>query len=308
MTAVQEPSAWLRTMSASKIAAVVGLSPYESRFSLYHRMAGLIPAQEDDPALRRGHYLEPAVMAWFRDQHPTWEITAAQATTPDEWLTLPDGRRHPVWRSAMDPIFTASPDGFALTEDGRACVEVKTASDSDEWGAPGTDEIPKGYLTQVQWQMGVLGLPRTYVAVLTAYLDLREYVVDFDPEDWAYLTAEAHAFLDSLPGGSAEQKPDIDRHTATYEAVKQLHPEIEDRKVELDADLVREYCTARHALTHAEARLQQATSRVADALGNAKTGTYLGQTIARRQAKREGTPFLVAGRALPTFDTAEEAA
>ena len=35
-------AAWLQRMSASKIAAVVGLSSYQSRFSLWHRMAGLV--------------------------------------------------------------------------------------------------------------------------------------------------------------------------------------------------------------------------------------------------------------------------
>ncbi len=299
---------WLQTMSASKIAAVVGLSPYESRFSLWHRMAGLLPAQEDSAVLRRGHYLEPAVMSWFADQHPDWEVHPALSVDPDEWTTLPDGRRHPIWLHCEDRCWIASPDGFAITPEDRRLVEIKTASDTDEWGQPGTDEIPKSYLAQVQWQMGVLGVKRTHVAVLTAYLEFREYVVDFDPDDWAYLTAKARRFLDSLPGGPAEAKPDLDRHSATYEAVRQLHPDIEDRKVELDPVLVREFCTARHAFADAEARLQEATSCMAAALGNAKTGVYLGKTIARRQAKGDKPPFLVAGRSLPTFDTEDQTA
>ena len=33
---------WQTRMTASKVAAVLGLSPWESRFSLWHRMSGLI--------------------------------------------------------------------------------------------------------------------------------------------------------------------------------------------------------------------------------------------------------------------------
>jgi len=32
---------WYQFMTASKVAAAMGLSPYESPFSLWHRMAGL---------------------------------------------------------------------------------------------------------------------------------------------------------------------------------------------------------------------------------------------------------------------------
>jgi hypothetical protein len=65
---------WMGYMTASKIAAVVGLSTYESPFSLWHRMAGNIANSADTDITRRGHYLEPAIRAWFADQHPELDV------------------------------------------------------------------------------------------------------------------------------------------------------------------------------------------------------------------------------------------
>ena len=52
---------WLTVVSASKIAAVVGLSPYESAYSLWHLMAGNTEPQPNSAILERGHYLEPVI-------------------------------------------------------------------------------------------------------------------------------------------------------------------------------------------------------------------------------------------------------
>lgn len=287
---------WLRHMSASKIAAVVGLSPYESRFSLWHRMAGLIPAEPDSDLLRRGHYLEPAIAAWFADQHP-------------EFFVAPAG----TFVSPHDDDFTASPDRLLIaTQDvpetftasevkPTALLEVKSAADLDEWGEPGTDQIPAGYNAQVQWQMDCAGVGVVHIAVLTAFLEFVEYVVPYDPTVAAQLRLEGRAFLDSLPTGPKPQRPNLDEHTATYQAVRQLHPDIEDVDVELKPELVRSFCLAKVALDEADAHFRHLKTRLADAVGNGRRGRLGKTTIATRQAKGEGTPYLVTGRSLPTF-------
>lgn len=279
---------WMKLMTASKIAAVVGLSPYESRFSLWHRMAGLLGDQADTDIMRRGHYLEPAIAAWFADQHPELDVapcgTFAHATR--------------AWQAA-------SPDRFLVVRETgeRRLLECKSALDDLEWGEPGTDQIPPGYRAQVQWQLDTLGLLTCHVAVISAHLEFREYFVTYDPAYAAHLRVEAEAFLASLPGGTSPQRPDVDAHNATYEAVRYLHPDIDQVDVDLDPELAREYCQTRHALASAELAEKRTKTRVADAIGSARRGLFAGQVIAQRQAKGEGTPYLVAGRNLPTFDT-----
>lgn len=261
---------WLNVMSASKIAAVVGLSPYESRFSLWHRMARRLPERPPEPHLLRGHYLEAGIAAWFADQHPDWQVKPAS-----------------TWAHPDEPRCTATPDRELHLPDGEIRgLELKTAADADEWGEPGTDQIPAGYLAQVRWQMLCAGYRTTHVAVLSAYLELREYVVEQDDTDAAYLTAQARAFLDSLPDGPHPQRPDLDSHNATYEAVRQMHPGIDDRKVEIDTDIALRYQAADAAAKAAQTELTGAKTQLLDAMGDARLATHLDVPIARRQPAR----------------------
>jgi len=274
---------WLRRMSASKIAAVLGLSTYESRFSLWHRMAGLTEPEPDDDLKRRGHYLEPAIAAWFADQHPDWQVD-----TTGTWV-------HPErdWTAA-------SPDRLITTETGEVrLLECKSAAEPSEWGEPGTDQIPAGYRAQVQWQMDVLGVRVCHVAVLTAYLSFAEYVVTYDPDDATFMRTRAAEFMASLPGGKAPRRPDIDGHSATYQAVRELHPDIDGGDYDVPAPLAERYCAARHALKAAETNEREARAELADAMGTAKRAVFDGDVIATRAAKQGGTPYLTAAKRLP---------
>lgn len=276
---------WLQKMSASKIAAVLGLSTYESPYSLWHRMRGDIPPEADDDVKRRGHYLEPAIAAWFADQHPDWRIEPTGT-----WQ-----HRHRTWQ-------TASPDRVVLKPDATdALLQCKSANgaDGDEWGEPGTDQVPPGVHAQCLWELDVTGMTVCHVAVIGPWLEFAEYVIERDEREQALLREAGLSFLQSI---ERDERPDIDETNATYQAVKQLHPLIEPRDADVDPDLAVEYCRARHALKAAEARAQHATSLVADAMGNAKRARHGDLTIARRQAKSEGVPYVVAARSLPTFD------
>jgi putative phage-type endonuclease len=317
LTGVQIPTLapgspeWLTRMSASKVAAMLGLSTYDSPYSLWHVMAGLVEPEPDNDVKRRGHYLEPAVAAWFTDQHP-------------EYALLPGG----TWQHKARPWQIASPDRLLtpyvveaeiLNEDGTldrgepaeptALLELKSASDDSEWGRPGTDEIPNGYRAQVVWQMDTIGVHRCHVAVITAYLEFREYVIDYDPDEAEFIRSEAVRFMDSLPTGGNPQRPNIDEHSATYEAVRRMHPGIDRaRDVELDHDTARDYCQARLALTAAQDEERRTKSVIANLLGDARRALYNGQTIAYRKPNGDNAPSLCASRNLPDFTDPERAA
>lgn len=286
---------WMGYMTASKIAAAMGLSTYESPFSLWHRMAGQIAPDPDNDQTRRGHYLEPAIREWFIDQHPDWQV-----------------RTTGTWVSGERPWQAASPDGLVIDFpnhtflDPMALLECKSAHEDDQWGEPGTDDIPVAYRCQVMWQMDTLGVDTCYLAVLTRHLNFAEYVVRWNAAEAQILRRAGAEFMDSI---EANERPDIDSHHQTYAAIRSLHPLIDPIDVELDADTARAYCTTRAALKAAEDSERLAKSLVADALGNARRARFNGSTIAQRQAKGlDGVPYLVAGRSLPTFITEEATA
>lgn len=248
-------------LGGSEIAAVMGLSPWESRFSLWHRKAGLIGAQEDTPGTRRGNYLEDAIATWFADEHPEQRV-----------------RRTGTWRHKARPWQIANPDRLITGPGGREVLEIKTSARSDGWGTPGTDEIPVYYRCQVLWYLDTLGLDTCRVAALIG-LEYREYVVRYDVVDAIAMREAAEEFLASLASGD---RPDIDEHGATYQVVRDFHPDIDDTEVEISEQLADEYAAA--VLEHklAEAHKRQLTSAVLDAMGSARRATCDGESIAIR--------------------------
>lgn len=272
---------WLRYMTGSKIAAVMRLSPYESAYSLWHRMAGIVGPQAEKDIMRRGHYLEPGIIAWLADQHPELDFG-------------PGG----MWASAADPRFAITPDGLAVdTETGeQVVIEAKSALDKDVWGEELSDEIPVYYRCQVMWALGVLGLRRAIVGVLGSYLDFRQFEVLFDQSEFDLLTSAAVEFMASLDTRTA---PDIDTHSATYEVIREMHPLI-DASIDIDvpAEIAVPYCNAKAAVKSAEDDARLWTAKLADHMGNAKTAKYAGKTIATRQSKGGGTPYVQAARNL----------
>lgn len=290
-------------LGGSEIAAVLGLSAWESPFSLWHRKAGTLGPTDDTELMEAGRRLEPVICQKFADDHPEFSVEVTG-----------------MWRHADRPWQLASPDRLLFSADTAGAtnvaplpaavgiLEAKFALYDDEWGEPGTDEIPPGYLIQVRWYLDVFGLDVCWVVVFIGSCgEFRTYVVRPDAADTALMRAEAPAFLRTVQAG---QRPAIDGHDATYEAVRKLHPDIDGTRVELDAALVARYIRAKRAGRAAHDDEQAATAAVADAMGTAHKATYAGHTIARRQARGDNPPYVVAARNLadlgifPSEDTA----
>lgn len=278
---------WLAHMTASKIAAVVGLSPWESRFSLWHKMAGNVtdPEPGPDDERSRGHYLEAGVAAWFADTHPEWDVRPAT-----------------TYRSPVHPWMVATPDRLLISKDSTELLEVKTDARGDDW----SQGVPAYYQAQAQWQMAVTGTTRVHFAVLGTYLSFEAHTVERSVAEVDRLTRAAAEFMDTLPGRINHQFPPLDDHHATYQTVRELHPDIDPDTVELTEAVADAYCRAQADLKTAKAAEQAARTRVADAMGTAQKATHAGTSIARRQAKGDGVPYVVAARNLPTRITTED--
>jgi len=276
-------SEWLRYMTASKIAAVVGTSPYESRFSLWHRMHGDIGPQETTPQMGVGNVLEPALLAWWQSQHPELVLL------PTAWRVHPDVE----WAAA-------TPDGFAASAAGdvAALVEAKTARDSWEWR---DDHVPPGYYDQCQWQMWVTGTSITYVAALVE-MSLVERVVRRDDARIGELILAAEEFMASLV---THQAPPIDGSTHTYQAVREMHPDIDARDEEIDPDTAARWIKAKATLAIATTEELAARSSLLREMGDARRALVGKQVIARRQnASRGGVALYQVATAIENQESA----
>ena len=288
MTAAPAPGSdeWARVVTASKVAAILGLSPWESPRTMWLKMRGDLPSDNgknaDDKA--RGHYLEPAILAWWLDRHPNLQGVEAQAyRTRDQW-------------AAATPDLDVADDGHG----NHAVVEAKSDATADDWGTPGTDEAPAYYVAQAMWQLWVTGAQVCYVPVLFGrpQLGFAEYVIARDDALIADIVATCRAFYESLTDDDAA--PALSDHVAEYDAIRTVHADIDrDLDAVIPDDIADRYLLD---LAHAD-RAGASKARVLELMGSARVAkTTAGMHLARRQPKGDAV-VLVRTAALPQITT-----
>lgn len=271
-------------LGGSEIAPVLGLSPFESRFSLWHRKTGMANPVVENDVMYWGKLLERTIREEFNRRHYLDDgFVAHEAGT---------------WRHVDRQWQVANPDGLIWPlildrqeEPPVSMLEVKTARTDDGWGEEGTDQIPIYYRTQVLWYLDVFGLDLCHVAVLIGGSEYREYQVTAAPDEAAFMRERAVDFLGTV---RRRERPDIDAHDQTYQVIREMHPDIEDVAKEVPASIAVPYLNANEAFAAAKAEKQQATATLADFLGTAHYATYLGDRIADRRSKGGGTPYVQA--------------
>jgi putative phage-type endonuclease len=290
---------WAAKVTASKVAAILGLSPWESPYSMWLKMRGDIASDDGSnaDAKKRGHYLESGVVAWWLDQHPELNDAGHEPQAyrdRDEWAA-----------ATPDLLVEDSVTGVPFT----AVLDAKTAASDDDWG----DEPPAYYLVQSLWQMWVCDADVAYIAVLFGrpQLAFREYRIERDDELIESIVTQCKAFYDSL---ALDEAPELDDSVATYEAVRAMHPDIEPKgsdleRVEIPRDIAHRFVTADFAAKDAEAELTGAKAALLDAMKRARLATCDGLTVARRQPNKYGVSLVrVAAHIDPPITDQESAA
>ncbi|MDH6610241.1 putative phage-type endonuclease [Streptomyces sp. SAI-208] len=258
-------------IGGSEIAAVLGLSPHESRFSLWHRKQGNLGPMQETPEMYWGKKHEPTICAEFTERHP-------------ELLVLPSG----TYQADDAPWWIANPDRLGFTADGGLeVIEAKTAYDDFEWGDEGTDQIPLHYKAQVRWYCRALGAQCARIAVLFGLSDYREYVVEADDEDAHTMYVAGQEFMDSLASGLI---PDIDGHVATFQAIKALPEGMEDVDVDILPELRDRYFAALDAFKAAEEEKRHAAGLVLDQIDTGRRAVVGKQRVATRTV-RDGKTY-----------------
>jgi putative phage-type endonuclease len=149
-------------IGGSDAAAICGLSKWRTPLQVWEDKRGLSGPIPDNEPMLWGRKLEPVVRQRYSD------ITGRVVRLPDDIL------KHPTHEYMLANI-----DGF--TDDNRG-VEVKTAAYPSGWGEPGTDDIPIGYIFQVQHYMMITAFPVFDIPVLIGGNDFRIYEVPEDKE------------------------------------------------------------------------------------------------------------------------------
>lgn len=259
-------------IGGSEIAAVLGLSPYESRFSLWHRKKNLIAPVEESEEMYWGKEHEPAICRRFAREHPDLDVTPAPTYChPDRPWQIANPDRH------------AGPDLF----------EAKTARDSEGWGEEGTDQIPVHYRAQCLHYMDVTGTRRCWVGVLIAGSEYREYAVDYDADEALLLREAGARFMDDL---ARNNRPNIDGHSATYQAIREIPEGLDPIDVEITTLLRDRFYAAQDAAWAAEDELTACKGLLLDAIGTGQRAVCERARIATRQVRNGSTYSLMPAR------------
>jgi putative phage-type endonuclease len=279
--------AWSRLVSASKVPAILGLSPWASPLSTWYEMKGLIERENvSSGAMVRGNLLEDAILNWWlhhKHEGEEWELSTQVTRWHEDWgIATLDGL-------AVDPV------GMHVG------VEAKSTSKWDGWGQEGTDQIPQHYKAQVWWQfICAPEVDTIYVPVLGPFLDFREYVLHRNEleVDLGLVLERVKAFYDSLAG---DEPPPLDDHKATVATFVKLNRDIAEGQVAvIDNFLAAEYVDAALSLKAAEARERLARANVLKVAGNAQyVDSESGVRIARRQATQRGVSLYRQAKSVP---------
>ena len=283
-TLIPGSAEWLRTITASKIPAILGISRWNSQYALWHQMAGNITETISEAKQENydyGHAAELAASEFWKLRNPGWRLS-----------------REEVQYSRKDLPFAnaATIDRRGSRGSKRRVVEVKTARDLAEWGDDGSGECPADYAAQVLWQQFITGWHDTANIVLWPQYGMpRIYDIEFDSRIADAILARVIEWQKSLDEGVA---PELDDSVSTYEAVKKLHPEIDGSSIELDGELALQFLGWTQELKDTTKTVTGLTSRLLDAMGNAQYATCNGQKVADRRPGRGDSVSLYANTKL----------
>lgn len=247
-------------ITASDVACILGLSPWTSPWTLYHRKREELPEQPDNDAMALGRYLEDFIcQRWAqRSQLYVWgDGRTLYAHSERRWqMATPD-------RLVYDGV----PD--AIDSPPVAVVEAKTDASLDGWGEEGTDAIPRYYRCQALWQMDVMAVDRAYVVLLSLRdRKIRTYIIDRDDDELELMRNAAEDFLWSVREGTP---PPVDGSMSTRVGLKLLHlPSDEVDEYVVGKRLARSYASAVRRYRDACERKREVENTMLALMGGAK--------------------------------------
>ena len=282
-TAVIRPkdrAEWLKYresgIGSSEVATIVGLNPFETPLQLWRRKVGLDAPKEENFFMKAGHYLEDAVVQFWQDETGRDVIKASKG----DFLIV--DRDKPFLRVSPDRTYWLPNTVHSTTNKG--ILECKTTQKSID-----PDDLPKHWICQVQYQLGVAGYEQGSLAWLCAGREFGYKDLAFVPDFYEWLQQEVERFwVDNIQGKKEPQAISVadillkyNRHTdgksvETTEEVFNAYSDLKQVRRELEA------------LEERKAALEE---QIKFAFADAEALTYGGETIATWKAPKASTKF-----------------
>lgn len=258
-------------IGASDIAGILGLSPWESPWSIWAAKSGQLDPVDMTDAMAHGLWAEHSITRWYAERTGLYVGAQQWRATGDEtWM-----------RATLDGLIYEEP-GVRATP--IAVIECKATGDSPKkWAEEG---VPEMYACQATWQSIVTGLPTVVSAVLHVpfgRMTFETYEYTPDDDDRRIVLDAAR---DMWRRAQENDPPDADAHPATTSAIRQVFPGDDDSDTETvwaDEELDALCASLRHAKADQkaiDARVTELENRVKVRMGDSTVLSYGEQVLA----------------------------
>ena len=263
---------WRRQgIGASDVPGILGMSPYENQtpLSIYLDKIGERPDVKQNAAMKLGLLMEPVILNLYREE--SGEVIVGEQVRTEH-------REHKFIRATLD----------GLTSTGKV-VQAKNVDwrKREEWGEPGTDEVPDYVACQNHAEMLAYDAHECDVPILIGGNEFRIYHLDRDSEMDRFLIEKMTEFHRRVE----LRDPPLASLPADYETIRRLKP-----KYQSTIDLPDECLTLVDMLEEAKGLIKANTqaseefkAKLIDAMaGHACALLPDGRRITRKTINRKG--------------------
>jgi len=271
-------------LGGTDIGAILGLSPYKTPLELWSDLvSGEQPASRDLIHLRFGQHAESFIASEY--ERATGLFTAQHSPTLfHKKLGFMFGH---VDRFVLDtPDTPAVVDG---TITANKLLECKTSSafSKNDWGEPGTDQVPPLYLVQCAWYLAITECQAADLAVLIGNSDFRIYTIERDMELEGLILSHAQHFWHEHVIAQIPPEP-----ISVQDAALLFPKESAGMSVEADEKLlksIRSYQESTSKSQTLSSECERLKLEILSYMGQAEKLTHAGKTLATWKCSKPTT-------------------
>lgn len=258
-----------RHIGSSDAAAILGIDPWKGAYEVWLEKTGKL---EDAPlaseAADIGNMIEGALLDWASSEIGVPIVKNQRRVHPD----LPFAANH-------DAIARTRPEGFEAKTTGILTPHLAR----DEWGEPGTDEVPERVIVQCHHQMIVSDLNVVWVPALIGGRGRIIYRVERNQDLCNAMTERLVTFWRECV--EAGIPPDGD--APSLECLKRVRREPKTETA-IPQDLLSRWLETKAIASAANDQEEQARAALLTALGDAEKGnTPIGSVTYLEQSRRD---------------------
>jgi putative phage-type endonuclease len=280
-------------VTATDIVTILGLSRWDSVYSLFWRKMQQAPEVEDNDRFRLGRELEGYVAGRWMEENDQPVIKGALFRHDERAWQMATLDRIVTGRALVDPL---SPYGV---------LELKTWADADK--SSWQDGPPAQVRAQVLWQMDVMDVATGHVGVVFLPSgEFRSYTIEHYASEHFGADAQTceYNYMPDAPDNcsvctdlklmraAGEEfmarlrlelpPPDPDASMATLAAVRARFTRQPDKQAEIDHDVWRAWLEARNERDYHDLEARTYEILLREQAGEASVLTVDGQPVARR--------------------------